>query len=1221
MDEGSQFRKMVKGALGATGLGAVSAAFFLPNPYGIIVAVTILFFALLLFGGYFLWRRRRARREREQFSSAVEAQTAATPKAISDPNRRADLDRVRQKFQTGLQEYRKRGKDLYKLPWYVIIGESGSGKSEAIRHSGIDFPPGLQDELQGSGGTVNMDWWFTNRGIILDTAGSMLFNEARAGEAPEWREFLRLLKRARPQCPVNGLFLVLSVESLIRDSADKIAQKASRIAQQLDIIQRALDVRFPVYLIVTKCDLLAGFREFFDSIDDPLLQHQMFGWSNPDPLDAAFRPDLVEQHLGSVAARLRRRRMALIRDNSGTGRLGDTQQFFAANYQLGRGPTTTPRRLDEVDSLFALPESVMRLAPRLRRYLETIFVAGEWSAKPVFLRGIYFTSSMREGKALDEAIALATGLALDQLPEDRSWEKNRAFFLRDLFHEKVFRESGLVTRATNTLQLLRKRQLAIFGSAGVALLLLLVFSGLAYNSLKRSVLAESSYWQAGASNLKNGTWSNSIVGDLPIDGSRFAYGGTNLVPGTDKSLIQFHKELKQVADNPLSVSWIFKPMSWFAGRVKDRPEAQRVLFEASVLRPLVERTQSKLNRAVPTLGSLRRHKNALLSLIQLQADGLVPGQGLSSPAAATRYVTNFLCYLTEDDLKPDTNLVNVFLQTYSKEYLSESKGAWPPKSLVTGIALSNNLAAIMMGLENFQAVSRVTQTNIDQHLGLVNVLADRLEVYQQKESAWLASPPPNPCWVVNESLAPAKAQADTAWENLKTATNFPAGPLTNVAARYDALAAAVTNASAKSLSVPVDLILYPLQQSEPGRAFSRAIKEKLNQLASGAADNVWSNFNSRKAIASLDRDYVPPLSNSVAPVYRERWALYTGACALAKTNVAALTNDIGSAWKRFNDLNGMAGEFQTRLAGYNGPLAGEASNACNRVASNAVQQLKSGYVDDYAKLVSAKLREISGAQCTRETVTNAGRWLEKIKTDLVAGETNHIPGERLSAISNAWAEAREAILTNLAEHLRTAVRYPVLLNSTNSMTLPELADLRSLLRGLDKELQRPIWNGCTSLNGLRANCNSYAAVVNALITEDGKNGAQWEIYFVPTEQEEDKSLINMFRHIQVTIGAQRSNLEDLTRQQSRLSLGTGPADAGLKISFRKLESDPQDTPGLDVAGWGLVGLINLSESAKRLDDLTWQIRIRPKTESVPPGAIILGAKLTRPLPTKEDWPK
>jgi len=53
-----------------------------------------------------------------------------------------------------------------------------------------------------------------------------------------------------------AVFIVLSVESLIKDSADKIAQKASRMAQQLDLIQRALDVRFPVYLLVSKFDLL-----------------------------------------------------------------------------------------------------------------------------------------------------------------------------------------------------------------------------------------------------------------------------------------------------------------------------------------------------------------------------------------------------------------------------------------------------------------------------------------------------------------------------------------------------------------------------------------------------------------------------------------------------------------------------------------------------------------------------------------------------------------------------------------------------------------------------------------------------------------------------------------------------------------------------------------------------------------------------------------------------
>src|SRR5262249_39710806 len=157
------------------------------------------------------------------------------------------------------------------------------------------------------------------------------------------------------------------------------------------------------------------------------------------------------------AERLRRRRLALLRSVYGsTGRLGETTHFLASSYTLGKGQSAL-RRLDEVDSLFALPESVMRLAPRLGRYLETIFTSGVWSAKPVFLRGIYFTSSMREGKALDEAIAFATGLSLDQLPEDRAWEKNKAYFLRDLFVEKVFREHGLVTRATNTLKLLRQR--------------------------------------------------------------------------------------------------------------------------------------------------------------------------------------------------------------------------------------------------------------------------------------------------------------------------------------------------------------------------------------------------------------------------------------------------------------------------------------------------------------------------------------------------------------------------------------------------------------------------------------------------------------------------------------------------------------------------------------------------------------------------------------------
>jgi type VI protein secretion system component VasK len=87
------------------------------------------------------------------------------------------------------------------------------------------------------------------------------------------------------------------------------------------------------------------------------------------------------------------------------------------------------RRTDEVDSLYALPHSLSLIAPRLRRYLETIFVAGEWSSKPLFLRGIYFSSSMREGSALDAELAEAIGMPVDELPEGKVWERERAYFL------------------------------------------------------------------------------------------------------------------------------------------------------------------------------------------------------------------------------------------------------------------------------------------------------------------------------------------------------------------------------------------------------------------------------------------------------------------------------------------------------------------------------------------------------------------------------------------------------------------------------------------------------------------------------------------------------------------------------------------------------------------------------------------------------------------------
>lgn len=90
---------------------------------------------------------------------------------------------------------------LYQLPWYVIIGAPGAGKTTALVNSGLHFPLAdrFGNQLRGVGGTRNCDWWFTNDAVLLDTAGRYTTQESqREEDAGEWQSFVALLKNTAP---------------------------------------------------------------------------------------------------------------------------------------------------------------------------------------------------------------------------------------------------------------------------------------------------------------------------------------------------------------------------------------------------------------------------------------------------------------------------------------------------------------------------------------------------------------------------------------------------------------------------------------------------------------------------------------------------------------------------------------------------------------------------------------------------------------------------------------------------------------------------------------------------------------------------------------------------------------------------------------------------------------------------------------------------------------
>ena len=141
---------------------------------GRVIATLIL---LLVWVAAMLWRTWRETRGSRKLVAEVTQQADAPMVGEARPTDSADVSQLRQRFDdavTRLKKDRRGGGNLYRLPWYVIIGPPGSGKTTALVNSGLRFP--MEQEvgrraIKGVGGTRNCDWWFTDEAVLLDTAG------------------------------------------------------------------------------------------------------------------------------------------------------------------------------------------------------------------------------------------------------------------------------------------------------------------------------------------------------------------------------------------------------------------------------------------------------------------------------------------------------------------------------------------------------------------------------------------------------------------------------------------------------------------------------------------------------------------------------------------------------------------------------------------------------------------------------------------------------------------------------------------------------------------------------------------------------------------------------------------------------------------------------------------------------------------------------------------
>ena len=152
----------------------------------------------------------------------------------------------------------------HELPWYVLIGEEGSGKTSLLAANGLQAPLD-RSEATPAGRSASCDWYFADQAVLIDTPGRYLYQPHGAPDAAGWATLLGLLRTRRRANPLNGVVVTLSVQTLLASNEHDLDLHARQVHARVQEIQQTLHVDVPIYLVLTHADRLPGFAEYFDT--------------------------------------------------------------------------------------------------------------------------------------------------------------------------------------------------------------------------------------------------------------------------------------------------------------------------------------------------------------------------------------------------------------------------------------------------------------------------------------------------------------------------------------------------------------------------------------------------------------------------------------------------------------------------------------------------------------------------------------------------------------------------------------------------------------------------------------------------------------------------------------------------------------------------------------------------------------------------------------------
>ena len=363
-----------------------------------------------------------------------------------------------------------RGDPLYVLPWYMVFGKPRSGKSTALKNAKL-LSPAMELSNHEEGSTLNLEWWLYDKAIVIDTAGRYAVPDVDKRDRKEWSTLLQMLTRHKQKEPLNGLVLVVTADRLLNDTPEQLIEEGLQVRTGVNDLMEQLEIRMPVYLMVTKCDLIDQFSNWCQYLPEDSLD-QVMGYLCEE--DVTNIDEALDHAFDKVLDRLKELRLLMM--------------------ERGDYPD---------DSLIELPINMEKLRKGLHAFAQTALKDNLYQETPKF-RGLYFSSSQQvEVSAGDEKV------------------NNKGHFLHHLFTRVMPPDRGLLSTLPSAERLRRAVRNYGFSTSGAVLALFITLFSSAYftdrDSMDDLLLNHSTINLAQKHiNLQLNTLNrlNTLIGDL-----------------------------------------------------------------------------------------------------------------------------------------------------------------------------------------------------------------------------------------------------------------------------------------------------------------------------------------------------------------------------------------------------------------------------------------------------------------------------------------------------------------------------------------------------------------------------------------------------------------------------------------------------------------------------------------------------------------------------------